>query len=455
MIEQRGDHRFSTSNSFDSRLGSSVIDQEAPVVTRCVVYLSIVALALTGLGYDPFLRITEQKLTAEAETEAEFEGFYTGIEEEMEEEDDIEINYQPNLYLARILAPSIVCWMVFGSIGLRMVRKIVGLGHLFVSVCYLMVALSSDVNALLLGFGFVSELFWAGKMVIYYYQIAIYSLVEERFSSIIYGVVAHCLGCATLPWILNGLEESWEEIQYVINLTIALIQLIMFLPLEFCKKQPEERFEGHNSYKFPNLVVVAALGIITLSAISNVIIQWFLNNNETMLRPYLPFLPGDDFLGTFWNIAYNGISFTLLGFFCLFLSTSDVMIASFSTTFITGIVYLYFEEEIAARMILPMTAFTFGTAFAQLLYVCPPNRLPLYMGVIFTIVNLATYGYFGLLTLLWDSPDIVVIVVWAANGFFCLGLLVLCRELGFRIQSVLEPRRDDSGSFRTVITTIA
>ncbi|XP_058455050.1 uncharacterized protein LOC131432662 [Malaya genurostris] len=458
MIELRGDHRHSSSVlSFESRPRSSFDNQSVVrVVPSCALYFSVVALALTGFGYDPFTRVAERKAAAEAEVEAEVAGFYTGIEEEAEPEDDIEINYRPNLYLARIMAPSIVCWMLHGSMHLRLVRQIVGLGHFLVGVFYMIFGLASDVNGLLMGCGFVSELFWAGKMVLFYYQIIVFSSGSDRFSGVIYGVVAQCLGSATLPWILDELEEHWEGTQYVLNLPVSAIQLAMFLPLELSKKQPEELFENDSSFKFPKLIAVTSFSVVILSAISNVTIQWFLNNNETLLRPFLPFLAGDDFLGTFWNIAYNGIGFTLLGFFCLFLNTSHVMIASFLTSFTAGLIYLYFEEEIAARMILPMTGFTCGVAFALLLELCPQNRLTLLMAVVFSLVNLATYGFFALLALLWNSPDIVIIVVWAVNGFFGLGLLVLCRELGQRrMQLELEPRRDASGSFQTVITTIA
>lgn len=101
-----------------------------------------------------------------------------------------------------------------------------------------------------------------------------------------------------------------------------------------------------------------------------------------------------------------------------------------------------------------MTAFTFAVALVQLLSMCPPSKLLLLMGSVFTVVNLATYEYFGLLTLFWSSPDIVMIVVWAANGFYALILLVLSRELGRQKGENAEIERDRSGSFRTIVTTI-
>lgn len=181
----------------------------------------------------------------------------------------------------------------------------------------------------------------------------------------------------------------------------------------------------------------------------------FLNNNETLLRPFLPFLVGDDFWETFWNVVYCGISFTFLGFFCIFLSTSQVLFAAFLINFLTGVAYLYLEEDIAARLAIPMSAFTFGTALASLGEVYSRDKLIPLLGIVFTIVNTATYGYFGLLTLFWSSPDIVIIVVWAANGFLALILAVLWRELSLLAEGDRVPRVDGSGSFRTVITTIA
>lgn len=163
---------------------------------------------------------------------------------------------------------------------------------------------------------------------------------------------------------------------------------------------------------------------------------------------------GDEFWDTFWNIVYNGISFTFLGFFCIFLNTYQLVIASFLVTFLTGAAYLYLEEDIAARMAIPMTAFTFGTALVQLLAMCPRKKLIPLMGAVFTVLNLATYGYFGLLTLFWSSPDIVMVVVWAANGFYALILLVLSRELGKLEGEQALQERDISGSFHTVVTTI-
>ncbi|XP_055642161.1 uncharacterized protein LOC129778973 [Toxorhynchites rutilus septentrionalis] len=426
-------------------------------IQRCVIYLSIVALALTSLGYDPFLRVEERKAAEAAEAEAAYESFYAGLEEEADEDaDDIEINYQPNLYLARILTPCLTCWLITKSNDLHLVNTICGLGHLAVSLFYMFLMLSRDVNALVSICGFISEIFWAGKIVLYYYQILSLSDVTDRYANIIYGVIAQSFGASLLPWIVNSLEESWEQSQHIINIAVALIHLLLFHPFGHCEESSKQgSFEANKAYKFQTLVSISTLSVIILSAISNVTLQWFLNNNETLLRSFLPFFVGDDAWETFWNVVYHGIAFTFLGFFCIFLSTSQVLFAAFLVNFLAGTAYLYLEEDIAARLAIPTGAFTFATALALLAELCPRDRLIPLLGIIFVIVNTATYGYFGLLTLFWSSPDIVIIVVWAANGFFALILAVLWRELSQLSREDRVARPDRSGSFRTVITTIS
>ncbi|XP_055547648.1 uncharacterized protein LOC129731569 [Wyeomyia smithii] len=454
------------SSKSDSHFEELAIGHRKPEsIQRWTVCLSVMALALTGLGYDPFLRGIEQQAAAEADAEAEVEGFYAGIEEEAEEEEDIEIKFQPNLYLARIFAPSLMGCLLSGSrISLRLVCQICALGHVAVISCYFLLAAIDEIDGGLAICGFAAEFFWASKMLLYYYQVTIYSSDGERFSNIIYGVIAQCTGSAVLPLILNELEEYWENTQYFINLIVTLIQMLLLLPSKLYENTLQENSVNTiETYKFPRLVTLTASGVIILMVISNVTLQWFLNNNETLLRPFLAFLAGDDSMEAFWNVTYNGIAFTLLGFYCTFLSANQVMIAALVTTFTAGVGYLYFEEKIAARLALPMTAFTFGTALSILVDLWLPNhRLAARLGVIFTGVNLASYAYFGLLTLLWSSPDITIIVVWAANGFFCLGLLVLCRELTLRMDSAASTAAPESavrsasgGSFQTVITTIA
>ncbi|KAL1375191.1 hypothetical protein pipiens_001624 [Culex pipiens pipiens] len=411
--------RPSLSSSYESGGGDGVVQ-------RCAVYLSIVALALTGLGYDPLQRIVEQKAAAEAEVDAEYEGFYAGIEEELEEEGDLEINYQPNVYLGRVFGPTLICGLLARPVDLQLVRRIYGLGHLFVALCYVLLMLPSDGEGdrILQTCGFLSELFWSGKLVLYYYQIVVYSSPNERFPG------------------------------------SSLAHLSLFYPIGFCQHAVKESFPPSPNLKFPKLVAISSAIAVILTSLCNVTLQWFLTDpSPTLLRPFLPLLIADDFLATLWNVLYTFIGFTFLGFFTLFFTPAQVLIASLLATLTAGASYLYLEEEIPARLALPATAFTFAVALHLLLELCPERRslVPL-VGTVFTVANAATYGYFGLLTLLWESPDVVIIVLWAALGFFALAMLVLCRELEQRKEAggIGEQQRDvSSGSFRTVITTIA
>ncbi|EAT35932.1 AAEL011946-PA [Aedes aegypti] len=422
---------------------------------RCVVYLTIAALALTGLGYDPHMRSAERKAAEEAEAETEHEEFYTGIEDEArEEEEDVEINWQLNIYVARMLAPVVVCFLIHSIAEINFVRRIYGVGHVVVCVIYKLLSVPKGIDILLLICGFCSEFCFAGKMLLYIYQIVIYSPTPDRSSYVIYGIIAQCFGASILPWIVNELEETWEHFQSFLNLVVTMVQFFLLYPCDFWKDALTEGFDDDNELKFRKLLTIANFGVVALASISNVTLQWFINNNETLLRPLLPFFVGDEFWDTFWNIVFNGISFTFLGFFCIFLSTHQLMIASFLITFLTGVAYLYLEEDIGARLAIPMTAFTFAVALLQLLSMCPPSKLLLLMGSVFTIVNLASYGYFGLLTLFWSSPDIVIVVVWAVNGFYALILLVLSRELVRQKGENAGLDRDRSGSFKTVVTTI-
>ncbi|XP_038122229.1 uncharacterized protein LOC6047801 [Culex quinquefasciatus] len=445
----------SLSSSYESGGGDGVVQ-------RCAVYLSIVALSLTGLGYDPLQRIVEQKVAAEAEVDAEYEGFYAGIEEELEEEGDLEINYQPNVYLGRVFGPTLICGLLARPVDLQLVRRIYGLGHLFVALCYVLLMLPSDGEGdrILQICGFLSELFWSGKLVLYFYQIVVYSSPNERFPGLVYGIIVQSFGSAVLPWILNELEEIWPETQYYLNILVALAHLSLFYPIGFCQHAVKESFPPSPNLKFPKLVAISSAIAVILTSLCNVTLQWFLTDpSPTLLRPFLPLLIADDFLATLWNVLYTFIGFTFLGFFTLFFSPVQVLIASLLATLTAGASYLYLEEEIPARLALPATAFTFAVALHLLLELCPERRslVPL-VGTVFTVANAATYGYFGLLTLLWESPDVVIIVLWAALGFFALAVLVLCRELEQRkeVGGIGEQQRDvSSGSFRTVITTIA
>ncbi|XP_055609694.1 uncharacterized protein LOC129756724 [Uranotaenia lowii] len=444
-----------TSTNSSAGTGSS----QCGTLQKCVVYLSVVALALVGLGYDPYQRILEQAAAAEAESQAEHDAFFTGIEEEAPEEEDLEINYQPNLYLGRIFGPLLVAWLLYVCKNVGLVRNVCGLGHLVISLCYLLAHLPEDMDGVLMTFGFISELFWSAKLLIYFYLITIYSPMHERLSCIIYGIIALNLGAVTLPWIVNSLEEIWSDAQYYLNMIICLLHLGMFHPFIFCKDALMESFEEFKPFIYRKLIFVTATALITLTGISNVILQWLFNNNETLNRPFQPFLVADDSWETFWNVLLNGVAFTLLGSLGLFLRTgSSFAICSQVATFLSGVAYFYYEEDCAARMAIPMTAFTFATALEILLELCSPEKLIPLLALVFSGINLAPYGTFLLIELLWSSPDIVLVVIWALNGFCSLVMLVLCRELGQRKldDSRMEQFRDVSGSsFQTVITTIA
>lgn len=185
----------------------------------------------------------------------------------------------------------------------------------------------------------------------------------------------------------------------------------------------------------------------------------FLTDNTTLLRPFLPLLTTDlDLFAVFWQLFYVTIAFTGLGFLLIYLRTADLMVAAFGINFLTGAIYLYLEEEpIPARLCLPMSAFVVAVALDQLLMLGKSrHQMALMLGLGFTGINLATYAFFALLLLLWSSPDVTIIVIWAWNGFFTLMLIVLRKWLDCEPPPIKQPPLvGETAAFTTRITTIA
>uniref|UniRef100_A0A182TA33 Uncharacterized protein n=1 Tax=Anopheles maculatus TaxID=74869 RepID=A0A182TA33_9DIPT len=159
----------------------------------------------------------------------------------------------------------------------------------------------------------------------------------------------------------------------------------------------------------------------------------------------------DDLFSVFWQLFYVAVVFSTIGLMLIYLHTSDLMVGCFCGQFLAGALYFYLEEPIAARFSLITNTCTLATGFEQLFILCGNGgRIFSPLGFTFTLINLQTYAFFWLLLALWCSPDIVIVVVLAFNGFFALVLIVFRKWLN------CEPIRPDpvEQMFSTQITTI-
>uniref|UniRef100_A0A182IXQ8 Uncharacterized protein n=1 Tax=Anopheles atroparvus TaxID=41427 RepID=A0A182IXQ8_ANOAO len=389
---------------------------------QCVLYLTVFALFLTSYGYDPYLRDQElEVLVADDEDDGVLyrsPSAYHDPDAEEQGDEELELHFHVLLYLPRIVAVIAFMFSELSNISRATLQKIVHFGHLLVALLYTLLHLPNFLSYELRFIGCISELFWSAKLYLYLYQLVVYSPAAERLHFLIAGMLATSLGSASHPLIAE-LGSSYPFLsQYILNLIISILHVALFQPMMFCSGR-------------------------------------YLTDNSTLLRPFLPFLSGDDLYGVFWQLFYVAVAFSGLGFLLIYLRTSDLMVASFCSQFLTGVLYLYLEEPIAARLCLVMNAFVFAVALEQLQTMANGARQTCtLMGATFTMINLSTYVFFGLLLLLWSSPDIAIIVIWAFNGFFALIITVLRKWLNCETDAnepgVIEPQ-----TFVTHITTIS
>uniref|UniRef100_A0A182U6I6 Uncharacterized protein n=1 Tax=Anopheles melas TaxID=34690 RepID=A0A182U6I6_9DIPT len=363
-----------------------------------VLHLTMVALFLTSYGYDPYLRERELEQLALAEDDdgvlLSVASHYHDPEQDDPGEEDIEIHYHLLLYVPRVLAVLLLA-AAPQKVSIELLAKIVHFAHPVIALLYALLHIPDFLSYELRYIGCLSELFWSAKLMLYLCQLVVCSPKAERLYYLIAGALVLSLGSATQPFVAE-LGTIYPALsQYTLNLAIALLQVGICQPM--------------------------------LS---------------------------DDLFGVFWQLFYVAAVFSTFGFLLIYLRTADLMVASFASQFLAGVLYLYLEEPIAARFALITNSFAAATALEQLLTLYGPvHNAVTVLGLAFTLINLQPYAFFGLLLTLWSSPDICAVVVLAFNGFFALFLVVVRTWLNCE-PTAHECSATGSKQFATQITTI-
>uniref|UniRef100_A0A182PZR1 Uncharacterized protein n=1 Tax=Anopheles farauti TaxID=69004 RepID=A0A182PZR1_9DIPT len=425
-----------------------------------VLHLTLVALFLTSYGYDPYLREQELEQTAAEEDDdgvlLNVPSSYHDPEENDPQEDEIEIHYHVLLYLPRVLVVIVFVALHRAKVSIAALQKIVHFGHPVIALLYALLRVPSYLSYELRFIGCLSEVFWSAKVYLYVYQLAVFSPTGERLHYLIAGTLVLSLGSASHPFIAEIGTTYPITSQYMLNLAISLLHLGIFQPIMLCASCGTKELASNRThrYHYRLLNVFFAEVLIAVVAVNTVMLQWFLTDNSTLLRPFLPFLSSDDLVGVFWQLFYVAVVFSTLGFLLIYLRTADVMVATFAAQLLVAVLYYYLEEPIAARVCLVMNSFVFATGLEQLLTILnnSPGKVVTVIGLTFACVHLQTYVYFGLLLALWSSPDICIVVLLAFNAFFALALVVIRKWL--HCEPVTLEQSGASKAFVTQITTI-
>uniref|UniRef100_A0A1S4GH11 Uncharacterized protein n=1 Tax=Anopheles gambiae TaxID=7165 RepID=A0A1S4GH11_ANOGA len=463
-------HHGGSGSSSDPRYrpgGSEGRESDSDSGARCrswgrqwVLHLTMVALFLTSYGYDPYLRERELEQLALAEDDdgvlLSVASHYHDPEQDDPGEEDIEIHYHLLLYVPRVLAVLLLA-AAPQKVSIELLAKIVHFAHPVIALLYALLHIPDFLSYELRYIGCLSELFWSAKLVLYLCQLVVCSPKAERLYYLIAGALVLSLGSATQPFVAE-LGTIYPALsQYTLNLAIALLQVGICQPMLFCGTCVSCDSAATNSaqklsYALLNQFTVVIL--IATVALNSILFQWFLTDNSTLLRPFLPFLSSDDLFGVFWQLFYVAAVFSTFGFLLIYLRTADLMVASFASQFLAGVLYLYLEEPIAARFALITNSFAVATALEQLLTLYGPvHNAVAVLGLAFALINLQPYAFFGLLLTLWSSPDICAVVVLAFNGFFALFLVVVRTWLNCE-PTAHECSASGSKKFATQITTI-
>uniref|UniRef100_A0A182N6R2 Uncharacterized protein n=1 Tax=Anopheles dirus TaxID=7168 RepID=A0A182N6R2_9DIPT len=428
-----------------------------------VLHLTLVALFLTSYGYDPYLR--EQELEQATAADAEDDdgvlpnvlSSYHDPELEDPEEEAIDIHYHVLLYLPRVLVVIVIVALHRANVSVATLQRIVHFGHPVVALLYALLRVPSYLSYELRFIGCLSEVFWSAKVYLYVYQLAVFSPAGERLHYLIAGTLALSIGSASHPFVAE-IGASYPILsQYMLNLAISLLHMGIFQPIMLCgscgTREIASNPTNHHKHRLMNVFIAGIL--IAVVAVNTVVLQWFLTDNATLLRPFLPFLSSDDLFGVFWQLFYVAVAFSTLGFLLIYLRTADLMVATFTGQLLAGVLYLYLEEPIAARICLVMNSFVFATGLEQLLTLCDSatGQVVTVMGLTFACVHLQPYAYFGLLLALWSSPDICIVVLLAFNAFFALTLVVVRKWLN--CEPVAHEQPSVPKTFATQITTIS
>uniref|UniRef100_A0A182V0P1 Uncharacterized protein n=1 Tax=Anopheles merus TaxID=30066 RepID=A0A182V0P1_ANOME len=408
-----------------------------------VLHLTMVALFLTSYGYDPYLRERELEQLALTEDDdgvlLSVASHYHDPEQDDPGEEDIEIHYHLLLYVPRVLAVLLLA-AAPQKVSIDLLAKIVHFAHPVIALLYALLHIPDFLSYELRYIGCLSELFWSAKLVLYLCQLVVCSPKAERLYYLIAGALVLCLGSATQPFVAD-LGTIYPALsQYTLNLAIALLQVGICQPMLFCGTCVSRESAATSSAQKLSYVLLNQFTVVILIA--------------TVALNSILFQCSDDLFGVFWQLFYVAAVFSTFGFLLIYLRTADLMVASFASQFLAGVLYLYLEEPIAARFALITNSFAVATALEQLLTLYGPvHNAVAELGLTFTLINLQPYAFFGLLLMLWSSPDICAVVVLAFNGFFALFLVVVRTWLNCE-PTAHECSATGSNKFATQITTI-
>uniref|UniRef100_A0A182HJ18 Uncharacterized protein n=1 Tax=Anopheles arabiensis TaxID=7173 RepID=A0A182HJ18_ANOAR len=446
-------HHGGSSGSSDPRYrpgGSEGRESDSDSGARCrswgrqwVLHLTMVALFLTSYGYDPYLRERElEQLALAADDDGvllSVASHYHDPEQDDPGEEDIEIHYHLLLYVPRVLAVLLLA-AAPQKVSIELLTKIVHFAHPVIALLYALLHIPDFLSYELRYIGCLSELFWSAKLVLYLCQLVVCSPKAERLYYLIAGALVLSLGSATQPFVAE-LGTIYPALsQYTLNLAIALLQVGICQPMLFCGTCVScESAATSSAQKFSYALLNQFTVVILIATVA-------LNS--------ILFQCSDDLFGVFWQLFYVAAVFSTFGFLLIYLRTADLMVASFGSQFLAGVLYLYLEEPIAARFALITNSFTVATALEQLLTLYgPAHNAVAVLGLAFGLINLQPYAFFGLLLTLWSSPDICAVVVLAFNGFFALILVVVRTWLNCE-PTAHECSATGSKKFATQITTI-
>lgn len=231
-------------------------DGNAPsAVNRTVVRLSIIALFLTGFRRDPYPWMEDYRELTEG-----------GI--------GIGIDLHPDLYLAQMLGPVLFTLLLTCNVSVNHVRELFSIVHPPVCLWFALGCIMGYLREVLPVCSFMLELIRDSKVTLYYYQIIIYSSSDDRSASIVFGTMAQCLGNAFLQWISYDLGLMCPNTKYFMDLVVAMVHYFMFCPRQSWRVALKDVFEESNRYAFRAFIGIAVFGVILLSSVNNVILQW-------------------------------------------------------------------------------------------------------------------------------------------------------------------------------------
>ncbi|XP_062549876.1 uncharacterized protein LOC134214531 [Armigeres subalbatus] len=428
MIPTDGDNIGEVENIINTPTSSAV--------NREVVRLSIMALFLAGFRRDPYpwMENTDHAETAEGE---------------------VGIDFHPDLYLAQTIGPTLIALLITCNVRVSNVRELLSIVHPPVCLWYALGCIMGYLRDVLPVCGFALELLHDAKVTLYYYQIMIYSSSSDRSGSIVLGAMAQCLGNALIEWMNYDMQQVWTNSKYFMDLIVAMVHYIMFYPRESWNNSLKDCFEESNRYAFREFIGVAVFGVIMLSSINSVLLQWLISGKDEPQKPFLPRLVAFDSNDYVWFTLVNVVIPVGLQTIVTWFNPGKQWIVSFTANFAALSVcltntHMKYSFYIMLATI-TMTSFTFGKALAQLVEVCPRNKIILLPAAVFVGAHMTMYLFGALLRILpkaLKAQNIVLIGVCVVNGVYAVALVV-ANELLVTDSSRIGRRR-----IRRIIRTI-